>query len=116
MNYNKYAEKTKKKIAQYGGKCTIIRKGEEEVYDPSTDSYSNTDVRIEGKAILNNYDVSAVNGTSVLAGDVNLMCTFDEEIKNGDTVSFGGKNYTVINVNPLSPDGSVVIYYDVQAR
>lgn len=44
------------------------------------------------------------------------MCIFDKEPVVGDVIKMGGKDYTVVRVNALNPDGNCVIYYDIQAR
>lgn len=116
MNYQKYANKSEKKIKQYGSPCTLIKKGTEEVYDPTTDTYSATDVRYDGNAIMSAYDIKFVNGTTILAGDVSFMCTFKVKPENSDKIEYCGKVYKVIDVKPFSPNGMVDIYYKVQGR
>lgn len=116
MGYQKYADKTLLKLSQKGGTCTLTRKGDTEVYDPTTNTYSSTDVTINGKALMSNYSESAVNGTIVLAGDVKFMAVFDEPPKNTDIINFGGISYTIVRITPFNPDGNCVIYYTIQAR
>lgn len=116
MDYSKYYLKVKAKISQYGGDCFIIRKGELGQYNPATNKYESEEEVVKGKGILSNYDDSLVNGTSINAGDVKIMCIFDKEPIVGDVIKMGGRDYTVVRVNGLNPDGKCVIYYDIQAR
>lgn len=115
MSYLKYALKTKKKLAAKGFEITFNRKSEE-VYDPETDSYSTQDVSITGFALQLATKFSQVDGKSILAGDVFLMVYLDDKPKMNDTFSFGGRDYTVVNVKPFMPDNKTAIYYTVQGR
>lgn len=116
MNYDKYRKIAENKIKQYGGKCFIIRKGADEVYNPTTCQYESTEEIIEGSAVMSTFDVSQVNGTSILSGDVKLMCTFPKEPLITDKVTFGSKTYTIVSIQPMNPNGSCTIIYDIQAR
>lgn len=115
MKYSKYAEKTKKKLAQKGFSIIFKRKAEE-TYDPETDSYNTQEINIEGFAVQMASKFRQVDGKSVLTGDVFLMCYLDERPKANDTFSFAGDSYTVVDVQPFAPDGKTAIYYTVQGR
>ena len=45
-----------------------------------------------------------------------LMCVLEAEPKVDDSLEWGGASYNVVNVYPMSPDGSTVIYYTLQLR
>lgn len=115
MNYDVIKQKARAKLSAYGSTATITRKGER-VYNTETHSYSSTDVFIVGCGILQSIDISKVNGTTILAGDCSLMCSFDESPIIGDSLVIGNKKYTVVNVSPLSPNGLTNIYYDLHIR
>lgn len=116
MNYNKYANKAKNKINQYGGECYIIRKGADEVYNEDTCEYESTSIKIDGKGVLSNYDEIQVDGSSVLSGDLKLMCILDKAPELTDRITFGKKTYSIVKINEINPDGRCVIYYDLQVR
>lgn len=116
MDYGKYAVKAKNKIEQYGGLVQIIRKGEDEVYDPETNSYVSTETIIKGKGILSRYTTEQTNGTLILQGDVKLMCVLDSAPVLDDVLEIGGVKYLVKDIAPLNPDGNTVIYYNLQLR
>ena len=44
------------------------------------------------------------------------MAQLDERPQSNDTVVFGGKSYSVVDVSPLNPDGSADIYVKIHAR
>lgn len=116
MNYKPYADKARNKLAQKGGDCILTRKGSEEVYNPATNEYTSYDITINGKALQNRESIFLQNGTSIQAGDLLLMAVFDSAPINTDKLTFGGKTYTIVAVEPFCPDGNEVIYYDIQAR
>lgn len=115
MNYQKYANKAYSKIKQYGSPITIQRSGSTS-YNPLTDKYENNGVILSGFALQNNFDQKNIDGTNIRYGDVLLMCVLDGEPKSNDTIAFGSRGYTVVNVEVLSPDGQTDIYYKIQAR
>lgn len=116
MNYAKYQNIAKKKIQQYGGKCFIIRKGADEIYNPETCQYESTEKIIEGSAVMSTFDISQINGTSILSGDIKLMCTLPEKPLITDKIIFGSETYIIIDIHPMNPDGSCAIMYDIHAR
>lgn len=115
MNYSKYAKIAKQKLTQYGGDCVITRKIEE-TYNPQTNEYENTVIKINGKGVISNYSVENIDGTNVLAGDVSIMAVFDDTPKINDELKIGDKEYHIVNFTELNPNGSSSIYYKIQAR
>lgn len=93
----------------------ITRKGNA-VYNPVTKETSSVDEQILGKGIMSSIDDNAVNGTTVMAGDVNIMCVVNSRPNVNDSLLFGGKTYNIVNVRECNPDGNCVIYYEIQGR
>jgi hypothetical protein len=115
LNYTQIKQRVKNAIKKNGSKCVITRKSKR-VYNASTNEYEDNAITINGYAIMNNYDIANMNSSVIKVGDVNLMCTFNEEVQVGDTINFGDKVLQVINVTALCPNGSNDLYYDIQAR
>lgn len=115
MNYQKYADKAYSKIKQYGSPITVKRSGSK-VYNPLKNTYEDSGITLSGFALQSNFDQKNIDGTNIRYGDVLLMCVLDGVPKSNDTVAFGAKGYTVVNVDVLSPDGQTDIYYKIQAR
>lgn len=115
MTYQKYADKAYKKIKQYGSPVTVKSSGKK-VYDDKTNTYTDTGNEFHGFAIQRNYDQRDIDGTNIRVGDVQFMAVLDGVPKSNDKITFGGKSYTVINVNTLNPDGTVNIFYTIQGR
>lgn len=115
MNYQKYADKAYTKIKKYGSPITCKRSGKK-VYDKATNTYVDTGKEFSGVAIQRSFDQKNIDGTNIRFGDVMFMAKMEERPQTNDTVTFGGKTYTVINADPMNVDGSVDIFVNIHAR
>lgn len=115
MNYQKYADKAYTKIKQYGSPITVKRAGKKQ-YDPATNTYTDTGIEFGGYAIQRNFDQKNIDGTNIKFGDVMFMASLDDRPKSNDEVSFKGHKYTVIDCQPMNPNGDVDIFVNIHAR
>ena len=115
MNYQKYADNAYTKIKQYGSPIIIKRAGKA-VYDPSTNTYTDSGAQLDGFAIMRNYNQHNIDGTNIRIGDVQFMAYLSGQPKSNDSITFGNKKYTVVNVDVMNPDGNTDIFYTIQAR
>lgn len=115
MNYVPYANKAFKKLGEKGSTISVTRAGNK-VYNKETNTYTDSGETFSGKAVQLMYDQRDIDGTNIKFGDVKFLAQLPKRPMSNDTVSFGGKTYTVINADPLNPDGSVDIIVYIQAR
>ena len=115
MNYQKYADKAFSKLKQYGSPITIKRSGKK-VYDKTTNTYIDNGEEFSGVAIQRNFDQKNIDGTNIKFGDVQFMAQLPKRPQSNDSVVFGGRTYTVINVDPMNVDGNVDIFVNIHAR
>lgn len=115
MNYQKYANKAFTKIKQYGSSIQIVHSGKKE-YNPATNSYIDNGTTIKGVALQRNYQQKDIDGTNIKMGDIQFMASLNGKPQSNDVIEFEGKNYTVINVDVLNPNGQTDIFYTIQAR
>lgn len=115
MNYQKYADKTFSKLKQKGSPITIKRSGKK-VYDETTNTYIDNGEEFSGVAIQRNFNQKNIDGTNIKFGDVLFMAQLSKRPQSNDIVTFGGRTYTVINVDPMNVDGNVDIFVNIQAR
>ena len=115
MNYQKYADKAFDKIKKYGSSIQITHSGKK-VYDPATNTYTDSGTTVSGVAIQRNYEQKNIDGTNIRMGDVQFMCSLNGRPFSNDTIEFDGKSYTVVNVDCLNPNGKTDIFYLIQAR
>lgn len=119
MDYQKYAKKAFDKLQAYGNakptNVTIRRSGKV-VYDPKTNTRTNTGEEFSGVGIQRNFNQKNIDGVNIKFGDILIMAQLPKRPQSNDTVIFVGKEYTVINVDPVNIDGSVDIFVNIQAR
>lgn len=102
-------------LARFGAAATIIAPGQpDEVNggDPVAVSYP-------CQAVIAAYDQRYVNGTSILAGDVQIIISavgLGVEPKVGMRVSAGGKSYLIVNIDLNRFDGATPVVYVAQGR
>lgn len=116
MNYTKLSEMAKRKCKQFGSIGSIIKT--ESIYDKETHAPMDIETRESGFCIISAYDESMANGTTVLQGDLKVTFTPTDTANpaSGDRIEIGKNQYNIVNVMPLSPNGSTVIMYDLQVR
>ena len=115
MNYQKYADKAYAKLRQYGSLITCKRSGKK-VYDKTTNTYIDTGKEFTGVAIQRSFDQKNIDGTNIKFGDVLFMASMEERPLSNDTVTFKSKKYTVLDVQPMNPNGEVDIFVNIHAR
>lgn len=102
-------------IAEFGAPIVLVRKSSE--YDPEEGVTTDQDTHT-GMAVRTQYSLRDIDGTLILQSDVRLLVSAADNMpqpEHGDSVSFDGNVYTVVNATPLRP-ADVTLYYDVQAR
>lgn len=115
MRYDKYRNKAASELRQYGGPITVRRAGKK-VYDRETNTYTDTGTEFSGHAVQKSISMRNVDGTNVKFGDVLFMASLDGRPLPNDTVTFGGRSYTVIDCQPMNPDGQTDIFFNIHAR
>lgn len=98
-------------IVEFGQTMTLKRLTPG-AYDPATGTLTNTTTTETATGVELDYTSSEIDGTVILRGDRKLILstTGIGAPKVDDTVTIGTTVYTLKNVQPLSPGGTVVIY------
>jgi hypothetical protein len=68
--------------------------------------------------VVNDYRNAEIDGTRVQSGDKKVMMAKGSlaiEPTTSDTLVIGGKEHAIVEVRPLNPGGTVILY-EVQAR
>lgn len=115
MNYQKYAGKAYEKISKYGSPITFKRAGKK-VYNPATNTYEDKGEEFSGYAIQRNFSLKNIDGKNIRFGDVLFMASLDKRPLQNDEITFMGKKFTVVNCDPMNPDGTTDIFFNIQAR
>lgn len=104
-------------IKSAGAPITITRDSAPD-YNPALGTAEGTTKTFTGYAVRSLYDQKVIDGTMILAGDVELVIAATSTMTApmaGDTATFAGTAYTVVNVTTVSPSG-IPVCYTVQAR
>ena len=103
-------------LVRFGQAATLQRKATGP-YDPMTGTASETVTPYPCLAFVENYSVRDLGGTVIQASDRRVYLAPDVAVvpKPGDTLVIDGADLTAINVKPVSPAGTVVLF-EVQAR
>lgn len=115
MNYQKYANKAFAKLKEKGSPITIKRSGKK-VYDPATNTYTDTGTELSGYACQFGFDQRDIDGTNIRFSDVRFMASLNGRPQSNDSITFEGKTYTVVIARPFNVNGKTDIYFMIQAR
>ena len=114
--YSDLAATALRLITTYG-QTVVFTRGSGQTYDPATGTYSGgTTTTITGKGAAFDYSNGEIDGTIVMRGDLRVLFEASSVAPmQNDNCAIDSVNYRVMNVSPLSPGGTVVIY-DIQLR
>lgn len=104
-------------IRKFGQSATLNHK----VTTPATNPWDNpttTTTAYTVQIVVETYKDGLVNGTSILSGDRKILLSalglaIVPTVE--DTLTIGGDAWGVVNVKPLAP-GTTVVLYEIQAR
>lgn len=104
-------------IKKFGKAITFTRDDGTSVLDPVTGQYTGgSPINISGYGIQSYYKKEQIDGKLVQKNDVKFVCVDLSEVPvPGDTATFGGSSYSVIDVQPIKPADTAVVFI-VQAR
>lgn len=110
VNYANMRALATKLITENGKPITLIRTTDG-VYDPATGSTGSTTSNVEGNGVLLKYSNKEIDGTTILSSDRKLLYVGTEPEVNDRYVT-----ERIVNVDPLDPNESGVIFYSCQLR
>lgn len=112
FNYAKSAATARKLLANFGQDLTLTKAsvlgGTDEVGNPlpGTD-----ELVITGKGVSLDYNRQEIDGTNIIMGDQKLILEATDNAPEVEmTVPVNGKTFRVMDVMPLEPAGTTVIY------
>lgn len=114
FDYPKTAATAARLLKRFGASAVLKRTGAE-AYDPATGTSTPTTTSLPTTAAVFAYDQKYIDGTLILHGDQQALCDPSVEPKQGDVLTWKGRDYTVIAVTPLAPAG-VPVLFEAQIR
>lgn len=102
-------------LTEFGATITLPRTTGASI-DPITGvETSGTDATVTTTGILKRYPDSMIDGTRIQTGDRILILTSEQTPTTDDTPTIGGENWTVVNIETVSPAGTNLVFF-VQVR
>lgn len=114
FDYPKTAATATRLLQRFGAACTLKRQGPE-VYDPAAGATVPSYTSVPTTATVFAYPQKYIDGTLILQGDQQAFMATGAEPKQGDLVTWAGRDLTVISVKPVSPAG-VPVLFEAQLR
>jgi hypothetical protein len=114
FNYAATAATATSLLLSFGAPCTLKREVAG-AYDPATGNAAVTETTFTTQAAVFAYDQKYINNTLILLGDQLAYMPPATAPKQGDLMTWQGKDYTVVAVKPVSPAG-VPVLYEAQIR
>lgn len=101
-------------IRRFGQDATLVRETQGgDPWDPVT---SNTEFACQAAVMA--YSQNLIDGTRIQADDRQIYLSTESLTitpTTSDSLSVGGVSFSILNVRPLNPGGTVV-FYEIQAR
>lgn len=114
FNYPATAATATRLLQRFGAACTI-KHPTGSAYDPAIGTTVPTYTSAPSTAAVFAYAQKYIDGTLILQGDQQAYCAPGVAPVQGDTMTWAGRDYTVIAVKPTSPAG-VPVLFEVQIR
>lgn len=114
--YDDAAQSANEALLELGVAATITKYAQGE-YNRDTGGYTSTPTEYPVQAVVFPYSDRLIDGTTVLRGDERayIAPAGAPDIKATDTLTIGGRVWTVINAKTLAPAGTVVLI-ELQVR
>ena len=117
MNYKKVQKKVYNALKKNGTSAVLYHPNGTKTYDKTTNTYTEEKDECKGFVLVSAYKVEKIDGENIKAGDVSLLCNFSVRPEISDVIKTkAGKQYTVVFIEPVSPDDETDIMYTVQGR
>ena len=114
FNYAATAATATRLLERFGAACTLKRETEG-TYDPATGTAPITVASLATTAAVFAYEQKYIDGTLILQGDQRAYMAPAVTPRQGDKLTWQGKDYEVVAVKPVSPAG-VPVLFEAQIR
>ncbi len=114
FDYARTAATATRLLQRFGAACTLKRQTTGE-YDPATGQAPVTVTELPTTAAVFAYDQKYIDGTLILQGDQRAYMAPAFVPKQGDVLSWQGRDWQVVAVKPLSPAG-INCLFEAQLR
>jgi len=114
FDYATSASTARRLLTRYGAAATLKRTGSG-AYDPTTGTNTPVVTTLQTTAAVFAMPQQYIKDSLVLLGDQQALCDPAAPIEQGDTLTWMGRDYEVVNVRPVAPAG-VPVLFEAQIR
>lgn len=114
FNYAATAATALRLLQRFGASATLTRTTAG-AYDPATGTSTETTAVLTTTATVFDYDAKYIDGTLILVGDKRAYLAAAHEPKQGDKLTWGSDEYTVVRFKAIAP-ATVAVLYEAQIR
>lgn len=107
--YDQIAKTVKQSVARRLDKIEHVQKTEQ--YNPETGKMDINKVINIRRGFLGRFSVEYTAGTTIQAGDVNIVLINGEKVNVSDILKHRGKEYTVIGISGRDASGATISYH-----
>ncbi|MBO9717521.1 MAG: hypothetical protein J7507_12115 [Pseudoxanthomonas sp.] len=109
FNYAATAATATRLLQRFGAACTLKRQTTG-AYDPNTGTTPVTVTELATTAAVFAYPQRYIDGTLILQGDQQAFMDPAVTPKQGDVLTWQGRDWQVVAVKPISPAGTPVLF------
>lgn len=119
FDYSGIAAVALKQIADKGRDVTVLYAGNDQVYNPATDTFTaGTDIDVVAKALFTQFSKQDIDGELIKKTDKRVLIAgtaLEDAPENNSKIVDGSVEYQVIKTETIQP-GDTVVLYMIQVR
>lgn len=97
-------------LTNFGQVCTLTS-ATTGTFDPASGSVNgSSDTTTSGVCYPSAFNLAQIDGTTIKQDDTLLIVSIAVAPSAEDLIEFGGKSYTVLNIQKITAQGSAIIY------
>lgn len=113
IDYRRMKATATRLITENGTSYDITRKGSVSVVGGI--EHHDDELLFNAIGVKTDYQLSEIDGTNILNGDIQIAFTADADLAIGDRVDVDGIKYRIVKPNPVKP-ATILICYKAQLR
>jgi hypothetical protein len=98
-------------LDEFGVTVILKREAGGSVNPITGQEFAGVDASVTTTGIIKSYKDEAVDGTRVLSSDRELVLSNEEAPSLSDRILINNQNWSVVNINTLSPAGVPIVYF-----
>jgi len=106
---------TATRLLTKNGKAYPLTRGGDTIRDQFGKEVTTPAITATVTGVITEYSSREIDGSLIATGDKKLAATFETVVRINDRIEIDGKNWRVVQPNPVKP-ADMVISYNIQLR